>query len=248
MAPCPANSRSLPHFPFAFVAACSLSVLHSVAAFAEQPNPALELRPAAPVAGSLVIAGGGSLPASVIDRYFELAGGDKARIVIITTASMLAGTPAAETHYAAWFDRQPASLKFLHTRDRIEANQPEFSQALQEANAVWFMGGNQNWLAEAYLGTLVEQRCHNLLQRHGVIGGTSAGAAIMSKSMIAGGREIPVMASGFSFLEGTIIDQHFKTAELSSSIRLTATLGFLNSSPASAICRATTFTRSSAAA
>ena len=210
MARVPASSRSLSFFPISFVAACSLSVFHSMTAFAEQPHPCLELRPAAPVAGSLVIAGGGPLPASVIDRYFELAGGDQARIVIITTASMLAGTPAAEAHYAAWVDRKPASLNFLHTRDRMEANKPEFSQILQEANAVWFMGGNQNWLAEAYLGTLVEQRCHNLLQRNGVIGGTSAGAAIMSKSMIAGGREVPIMASGFGFLDGTVIDQHFK--------------------------------------
>ncbi len=164
----------------------------------------------APVAGSLVIVGGGPLPAAVIDRYFELAGGEQARIVVITTASVLAGTPEAEVRYAHWLDRKPAWLKFLHTRDRIEANKPEFSQVLQEANAVWFMGGNQNSLAEAYLGTLVEDRCHDLLRRNGVIGGTSAGAAIMSKSMIAGGRELPIMASGFGFLEGTVIDQHFK--------------------------------------
>ncbi|MBC8117358.1 MAG: cyanophycinase, partial [Candidatus Saccharimonas sp.] len=210
MARVPANSQSLSLFPFSFVAACGLSVLHSVTAFAEQPHPALDLRPTASVAGSLVIAGGGPLPAAVIDRYFELAGGEKARIVIITTASILAGTPNAEVHYARWHDRKPVSLTFLHTRDRIEANKSEFSQCLQEANAVWFMGGNQNWLAEAYLGTLVEQRCHELLQRNGVIGGTSAGAAIMSKSMIAGGRDLPIMASGFGFLEGTVIDQHFK--------------------------------------
>ena len=210
MARVPANSRSLPYFRLSIVAACSLSVLQSVTAFAQQPHPALELRPTASVAGSLVIAGGGPLPESIIDRYFELAGGEKARIVVITTASIMAGTPEAEIRYARWLDRQPASLKFLHTRDRIAANTPEFSQTLLEANAVWFMGGNQNWLAEAFLGTLVEERCHDLLRRGGVIGGTSAGAAIMSKSMIAGGRETPIMASGFGFLDGTVIDQHFK--------------------------------------
>ena len=210
MARVPANSRFLPFFRLSIVAACSLSVLQSVTAFAQQPHPALELRPTASVAGSLVIAGGGPLPESIIDRYFELAGGEKARIVVITTASIMAGTPEAEIRYAHWLDRKPVSLKFLHTRDRIEANTPEFSQTLLEANAVWFMGGNQNWLAEAFLGTLVEERCHDLLRRGGVIGGTSAGAAIMSKSMIAGGRETPIMASGFGFLDGTVIDQHFK--------------------------------------
>lgn len=177
---------------------------------AEHPPAANELRPAGAVTGSLLIAGGGGIPVAVLDRYFELAGGEQARIVIITTASQLAGTPEAEQRYAHWHDRKPASLTFLHTRDRLTADRSEFSQVLLEANAVWFMGGNQNWLAEAYLGTLVEERCHALLRRGGVIGGSSAGAAIMSRSMIAGGRELPVMASGFGFLEGTIIDQHFR--------------------------------------
>lgn len=178
--------------------------------WAEHFPAANELRPAGPVTGALLIAGGGGIPVAVLDRYFELAGGDRARIVIITTASQLAGTPEAEQRYAHWHDRKPASLTFLHTRDRLAADRPEFSKVLLEANAVWFMGGNQNWLAEAYLGTLVEERCHELLRRGGVIGGSSAGAAIMSRSMIAGGRELPVMASGFGFLEGTIIDQHFR--------------------------------------
>ncbi len=177
---------------------------------AEHLSAANELRPAGPVTGALLIAGGGGIPVAVLDRYFELAGGEQARIVIITTASQLAGTPEAEQRYAHWHDRKPASLTFLHTRDRLEADRAEFSKVLLEANAVWFMGGNQNWLAEAYLGTLVEERCHALLRRGGVIGGSSAGAAIMSRSMIAGGRELPVMASGFGFLEGTIIDQHFR--------------------------------------
>ncbi len=195
---------------FLFGVASSGLSLGSRMIWAEHLTAANELRPAGPVTGSLLIAGGGGIPVAVLDRYFELAGGEQARIVIITTASQLAGTPEAEQRYAHWHDRKPASLTFLHTRDRLEADRSEFSKVLLEANAVWFMGGNQNWLAEAYLGTLVEERCHALLRRGGVIGGSSAGAAIMSRSMIAGGRELPVMASGFGFLEGTIIDQHFR--------------------------------------
>ena len=177
---------------------------------AEQRVLAHELQPAEPITGSLLIVGGGPLPAEIIDRFFVLAGAEKARIIIVTTASSLAGTPDAVARHASWFDRKFDSIKFLHTRRREEANDPFFSQCLNEASGIWFMGGNQNWLAEAYLGTLVEERCHDLLKRGGVIGGTSAGAAIMSKVMIAGGYSDPFVASGFGFLPGTIIDQHFK--------------------------------------
>lgn len=209
------NSCSFPSFRLIPVALCgfltaSLMAVSLPVAWAEPPALLSDLRPAAPVSGSLVIGGGGLLPTSVIDRYFELAGGEKSRIVIITTASSLGGTPDAEARFAHWLERKPLSLQFLHTRDRSEANKPEFSRMLVDATGIWFMGGNQNWLAEAYLGTLVEERCHDLLKRGGVIGGTSAGAAIMSKSMIAGGRTAPVMASGFDLLPGTVIDQHFK--------------------------------------
>ena len=93
---------------------------------AEHPPAANELRPAGPVTGSLLIAGGGGIPVAVLDRYFELAGGEQARIVIITTASQLAGTPEAEQRYAHWHDRKPASLTFLHTRDRLTADRSEF--------------------------------------------------------------------------------------------------------------------------
>lgn len=167
------------------------------------------LQPATPIKGSLVIAGGGMLPPSVIDRFFELGGGSKARIVIITTASQLAGTPEVEVRFAHWKERRYESLIYLHTRDRDVANDPKFSECLTTATALWFAGGNQNLVMEAYRDTLVERRCHELLERDGVIGGTSAGAAIMTKTMIAGGTTDPVFGEGFGFLPGAIVDQHF---------------------------------------
>lgn len=200
----------LRRLPCAVAVTFSLFVCVVIPPNAEQRVLAHELQPAEPITGSLLIVGGGPLPAEIIDRFFVLAGAEKARIIIVTTASSLAGTPDAVARHASWFDRKFDSIKFLHTRRREEANDPFFSQCLNEASGIWFMGGNQNWLAEAYLGTLVEERCHDLLKRGGVIGGTSAGAAIMSKVMIAGGYSDPFVASGFGFLPGTIIDQHFK--------------------------------------
>mgnify|MGYP006273119917 CR=1 FL=1 len=183
--------------------------LDSAGLSANEPIAADKLQPATPVPGALVIGGGGLLPDSVIDRFFELGEGPNAKIVIITTASQLAGTDDIKVRFERWMTRKFQSLTYLHTRDRDEANRPEFSHCLTEATAVWFAGGNQNLVTEAYRDTLVERRCHEVLKRNGVVGGTSAGAAIMSRTMIAGGVTTPTIAPGLAFLPGTIVDQHF---------------------------------------
>ncbi|WP_397570283.1 cyanophycinase [Schlesneria sp. T3-172] len=163
--------------------------------------------------GSLVICGGGVLPHTLLDRFIELGGGPDAHVVIIPSASVIADTDI-HARMSGWYDRLAdngfASLQILHTRSRMEADDENFSQILDLATAVWFIGGNQNWLAQTYVGTRTEERLHNVLARGGVIGGTSAGAAIMSRSMIADGKVEPLLSSGLGFLPGTIVDQHFK--------------------------------------
>ena len=66
------------------------------------------------------------------------------------------------------------SVVFLHTRLHGQANDPEFVKPLKEASAVWIAGGDQSLLTAAYKGTAVEKELKNLLQRGGVVGGTSA--------------------------------------------------------------------------
>jgi cyanophycinase len=99
-------------------------------------------------------------------------------------------------------------VSVLHTRDRDEANSPSFVQPLKQATAVWLTGGQQARLEEAYVGTAVEKELLRLLERGGVIGGTSAGAAIMSKVMIRRGDPIPEIGRGFDLARSAIIDQH----------------------------------------
>lgn len=160
------------------------------------------------IRGSLVISGGGK-PAPIIrDRFIALAGKSEAKLVIIPTASLTADSPDKD-HGLAWQDEKLSTISVLHTRDRKKANDPEFVEPLKTATAVWFSGGSQSRLAEAYVGTLVETELHALLARGGVIGGTSAGAAIMSRDMIASGKNEPQMGTGFGFLPYSIIDQHF---------------------------------------
>ncbi len=201
----------------AVVGACCL--LGPTLLRAEESKPAVtptvcEIQPVTAGPGTLFICGGGVLPAPLVDRFFELAGGKDARIVLVTTASSMAGTPEIEEKYAHWRARPHASLDFFHARTRAEADSSEFCQKFCSATAVWFAGGNQNLVTEAYLGTSAEKTFHAVLQRGGLIGGTSAGAAIMSRAMIAGGRleggrMEPILAQGLGFLPGTIIDQHF---------------------------------------
>ena len=163
--------------------------------------------------GSLMICGGGVLPARLFDRFVELGGGSQARVVIVTSASYIAETDST-ARLSGWYDRLAdnhiATLNILHTRSREVADDPAFSEVLENATAVWFIGGNQNYLAQTYLGTKTEDRLHGVLARGGVIGGTSAGAAIMSRHMIADGKNEPVMSTGLGFLPGTIVDQHFR--------------------------------------
>lgn len=161
--------------------------------------------------GALVIAGGGKLPAAVRDEFFKLAGGkDKANIVVIPTASGTADDPKEQdSSLKTWRDLKPASVTLLHTRDRKQADDAAFVRPLATATAVWFGGGDQNKVIEAYRGTQVEKELRQVLDRGGVLGGTSAGAAVMSDPMIQGGTTEARTGPGFGFVTGVVVDQHF---------------------------------------
>ncbi|MDG3003436.1 cyanophycinase [Paludisphaera mucosa] len=161
-------------------------------------------------AGHLVICGGGGLPDPVRARFVELAGGPRARIVVVPTASEDADAKGRELEefLEPWKKREVASVTLLHTRSRAEADKAEFAARLDESDGVWFSGGDQSRVTEAYLGTAFESGLRRLLARGGVIGGTSAGAAIMSRVMITGGAEKATVGVGFGFLPDVVVDQH----------------------------------------
>jgi cyanophycinase len=175
------------------------------------------------IAGSLVIHGGGELTDAVRDKFLSLAGDKQARIVVIPTASAGADASGAGFQPARllepWKSLGVADVQLLHTRSKEQANDNAFVAPLKSATAVWLGGGDQSRIADAYLGTAVERELLALLARGGVIGGTSAGAAIQSKTMIAGGQTEPKMGSGFDFLPGAIIDQHFKARNRQDRLR-----------------------------
>jgi len=164
----------------------------------------------ADVLGGLLLCGGGPLPETLLDKFFELGQAQRGSLVIIPSASSFAD--AGDLNYAIeqWTKFPWASIQVLHARNRGEVEKnANFVKPLEEATAVWISGGDQRRLAERYLGTPVESALKSVVTRGGIVGGTSAGSAIASRVMISGGRQEPVIANGLDLLPGAIIDQHF---------------------------------------
>ena len=166
--------------------------------------------PDAGIDGTLIIAGGGGTPEEGREAFIEHAGGaEDARIVVIPTASNRADEDHAEEFYTTpWTDRGVQQITMLHTRDRDLADDESFVEPLRDATGVWVSGGAQARIIAAYRDTLVHEELHAVLKRGGVIGGTSAGAAMMSDPMIERGNPEPEISPGMGFLPGIIIDQH----------------------------------------
>jgi cyanophycinase len=172
--------------------------------------------------GTLVLCGGGKLPDVVRDRFLHLAGGERAQVVVIPTASKRADTPEVEVSLSWWKGSRVKSVELLHTRSRKQANDEGFLKPLSQATGVWLGGGDQNLLAAAYGDTAFVRELQQVLARGGVVGGTSAGAAIMSHVMIAGGTQEPLLGKGFGLVTWSIVDQHF--AQRKREARLLAAL------------------------
>jgi cyanophycinase len=166
-----------------------------------------------PANGALVIVGGGRLDAAILERFLALAGGADAPIVVIPTAG---GGDAYDQYWVGLGDLKAAGatrLTVLHTTDRAVANTDAFVQPLRDARGVWFPGGRQWRLADAYLGTRVHAELRALLARGGVIGGTSAGATIQGSYLARGDtRSNTIMmgdhVEGMAFLRNVAVDQH----------------------------------------
>ncbi|MGH7465656.1 MAG: cyanophycinase, partial [Longimicrobiales bacterium] len=169
---------------------------------------------AGPESGTLFIAGGGVLSAGLVSRFVSLAGGSDARIVIIPTAATEDTFPETWTGVRMFRDAGVDDVTVLHTRSRAIADSDAFAGPLRRATAVWLSGGRQWRLADSYLDTRTLREIRAVLDRGGVVGGTSAGASILASYMVRGAVEsndivmAPGHETGFGLLRGTAIDQH----------------------------------------
>ncbi len=197
-------------------AAAALAAPLLLAACASPPRAAQRapIPTTGPERGALVIAGGGRLGPEVMGRFLELAGGPDAPIVVIPTAG---GAASYDTDWEGLEILRAAGathLSVLHTYDPREADSEAFVEPLRRARAVWFPGGRQWRLADAYLDTRTHRELAALLERGGVIGGSSAGASIQASYLVRGapeGNEImmsPGHERGLGFLRNAAVDQH----------------------------------------
>ena len=171
-------------------------------------------KPVPPVvpSGSLVIVGGGGLTDQITQRFIELAGGVEAPIVVLPTAN-----PQIDLNEGKFLERAGAkNVTLLTARTWAEVESPETAARLKQARGLWFGGGRQWRFVDAYEHTQAVALFHEVLQRGGVIGGSSAGATIQGDYLVRGSPlgNTDMMAlgyqRGFAFLPGTAIDQHFR--------------------------------------
>lgn len=212
-------TRSVAHFAWAGSLAVALGATAGCAA--SSPG---NLEPAAQ--GTLLIVGGGPQPPALVQKFVDLAGGSgKANIVVFAMASEYGETSGEE---------KAQDLRALGAEarnvwiTREQANTDSVAHLLDGATGVWFGGGDQAKLANVLRGTKTGAAIHARYASGAVIGGTSAGAAVMSQVMITGDELHPggtrpdstgawmtiarndvVVDTGFALISGAVIDQHF---------------------------------------
>jgi cyanophycinase len=152
---------------------------------------------------------------TILRRFVELAGGRGARIAVIPTASRLDETGG---RYERIFRELGAGhARALEYRRREDASHPDWLKWLRDATGVFLTGGNQLRISTILGGTDVARAIRTANARGVVVGGTSAGAAILSEHMIAFGKSgatpragMVSLAPGFGLTNRIVIDQHFR--------------------------------------
>lgn len=166
-----------------------------------------------PENGHLVIVGGNLESESVWQRIISLAGGPDAPIVVVPTAG---GEPTYGVNFSSAVTLRElgaTNVTVLHTYDPAVADTEEFIAPLLNAKGIFFGGGRQWRLVDAYAGTKTEAAFQAVLDRGGVISGSSAGASIIGSFLARGDTAnntvlIGDHTVGFGYLKNTAIDQH----------------------------------------
>ena len=164
---------------------------------------------------------GGAQTIEITQKFVELAGGKDARILIIPNAS--SNKVRSGENQKNEFVELGAKAEYI-IFSKENADDPSNLEKLSWANAVYFTGGDQSLLTKDLLGTKLLEKIYELHNKGGLVGGSSAGAAVMSEIMITGNELknkdtvqsfISIQkgnietSKGFGFVKNAIVDQHF---------------------------------------
>jgi cyanophycinase len=162
--------------------------------------------------GRLVIVGGGGSTEPIRLRALELAGGPKSAHVLLVSHAASDPHLAGQVMVQVWKEAGVKHLAVLELTDQKAA-----VEAIRDADLIWMRGGSQTRLMEALGREPISRAFRERYQEGAIIGGTSAGAAVMSRLMIAGyirlrdepGGLKPRTADGLGLWPEVIVDQHF---------------------------------------
>lgn len=169
------------------------------------------------ISGNLLIIGGAEdkqKECKILKHFFRMAGEKESRICVITAASNSA-EQAAQSYEDIFKGFGCPDLETLNIYTRKDANAQENVDKITRSSGIFFTGGDQLRITAMIGGTALGKALQHAYERRVIIAGTSAGASVMSDTMIIGGdgdtpgEDLIKMAPGLGLLKGVIIDQHF---------------------------------------
>ncbi|MBT2745083.1 MULTISPECIES: cyanophycinase [unclassified Lysobacter] len=153
--------------------------------------------------------------AKILQRFLDLCGGDGADIVVIPTASRLPDT--GDRYEKLFSDLGANRVEAMDFDTRRDCFEPNRIKRIEQASGIFFTGGNQLRISTMLGGTPIAQAIRAQNARGVAVGGTSAGASILSEHMIAFGTEGSSpradsvrLAPGLGLTNRVVIDQHFR--------------------------------------
>lgn len=167
--------------------------------------------------GKLLIIGGAEdkkEECKILKRFIEESGGRESRITVLTAATEYPLQVGSEYHEL--FLRLGAQeVQVLDVSDRSQANRQGIGNDFEKSTGIFFTGGDQLRITGLLGGTVLGAMLQKLYEKGIIIAGTSAGASVMSDTMIVGGeagtakKSNLTMAPGLGLLRSVVIDQHF---------------------------------------
>jgi cyanophycinase len=153
---------------------------------------------------------------TVLGAFVAAAGGDDARIAVVSSASSL-GAEVVEVYKTVFTSLGAHEVSSLRPESRVQARLPDLVEPLEKATAIFITGGNQLKLSSLITGTPFGDAIVDAYHRGATVGGTSAGASILAEHMIAFGaggatpkQRMSQLSAGLGLVRGVIIDQHFE--------------------------------------